>query len=96
MRQVVDMQQFAFDAAKGLSSDFQETADREERARVASAISNLAKGWVSLQDAKREILGRPKAGVRKYAVERKPRQQAGWNMDPVPIPEATPAEAPAG
>ena len=65
LRQVVDLQSFSFDAAKGLSADFQETSDKEERARVASAISNLAKAWVSLQDAKREILGRPKAGVLK-------------------------------
>ena len=32
---------------------------------MAGAISNLGKAWVSLQDSKREILGRPKAGVRK-------------------------------
>src|SRR5438552_16178532 len=73
LRQVVDLQHFSFQAAKGLSADFQDTRDREERARVASAISNLAKGWVWLQDAKREILGKPKAGVRKYAVEQKPK-----------------------
>ena len=73
-----------------------EELDREERARVASAISNLAKGWVSLQDAKREILGKPKAGVRKHAVERKSRRQADWAIDPMPIPEATPAETPVG
>ncbi len=73
LRQVVDLQYFSFEAAKGLSADFQETRDKEERARVASAISNLGKAWVSLQDAKREILGKPKAGVRKHAVERKPK-----------------------
>jgi hypothetical protein len=65
LRQVVDLQSFSFEAAKGLSADFQQTTDKEARARVASAISNLAKGWVSLQDAKREILGKPKAGVLK-------------------------------
>jgi len=78
LRQVVDFQTFSFDAAKGLSADFQETKDKEIRARVAAGISNLAKGWVSLQDAKREILGKPKAGVRKHAVERKPKRRPNW------------------
>ena len=49
----------------GLHGDFEGTNNRQERARVASAISNLGKAWVSLQGAKREILGRPKASVRK-------------------------------
>jgi hypothetical protein len=92
LRQVVDLQRFSFEAAKGLSDDFQETKDKEARARVASAISNLAKGWVSLQDAKREILGKPKAGVRKHAVEKKPKRREHWSM-PVPIEvEPEPAE----
>lgn len=85
LRQVVELQDIAFQAAKGLIADFQETSEKEERARVASAISNLAKGWVSLQDAKREILGKPKAGVRKHAVEKKPKPNPychGWEPTP--------------
>ena len=65
LRQVVDLQQITHKAAMGLNGDFEATSDRQERARVASAISNLGKSWVALQDAKREILGRPKAGVRR-------------------------------
>ncbi len=65
LRQVLDLQDIAHRAAKGLEEDFNRTESREERARVAGAISNLGKAWVSLQDSKREILGRPKAGVRK-------------------------------
>ena len=95
LRQVVDLQNFSYEAAKGLSADFQGTSDREERARVASAISNLAKGWVSLQDAKREILGKPKAGVRKHAVEKKPKRTPYWEM-PEPMFVETPGEAPTG
>jgi hypothetical protein len=76
LRQVVELQGIVFEAGKGLAADFQEMKEGEERARVASAIANLAKGWVSLQDSKREILGKPKAGVRKHAVERaKAKQQ---------------------
>jgi hypothetical protein len=65
LRQVVDLQQITHQAAMGLHGDFEGTNNRQERARVASAISNLGKAWVSLQGAKREILGRPKASVRK-------------------------------
>jgi hypothetical protein len=38
------------------------TTDREERARIAAGIANLGKSWSTLQDTKREILGRPRAG----------------------------------
>ena len=65
LRQVIDFQQIAHEAAQGLRADFTGTRDREERARVAGAIANLGKSWCSLQDAKREILGRPKAGSLK-------------------------------
>ena len=65
LKQVLDFQQIAHESAVGLRDDFRATTEREERARVASAIAKLGKAWVSLQDAKREILGRPKAGVLK-------------------------------
>jgi hypothetical protein len=77
LRQVTDFQQIVHDAASGLHRDFLGTTDKEERARAGSAISNLAKGWVSLQDAKREILGKPKAGVRKHAIERSMKTRVG-------------------
>ncbi len=95
LRQVVDLQDIAFQAAKGLIADFQETSEKEERARVASAISNLAKGWVSLQDAKREILGKPKAGVRKHAIEKK-QPKPYWLREPkfsLAEPEPKPIES---
>jgi hypothetical protein len=66
------LQGFSFEAAKGLSVDFQGTTNVELRARIAAGIANLSKGWTSLQDCKREILGKPRAGVRKYEVEKKP------------------------
>jgi hypothetical protein len=95
LRQVLDIQRIAHDAALGLHRDFLGTSDREERARVASAISNLGKAWCSLQDAKREILGRPKAGVLKPErpkEKRKPYRE----MMPHPIceePSAPPAQS---
>src|SRR5215471_9338529 len=81
LRQVIDIQRIAHDAALGLHGDFLGTSDREERARVASAISNLGKAWCSLQDAKREILGRPKAGVLKPERPKK-KQKPPWEMGP--------------
>jgi hypothetical protein len=87
-----------------LGEDFKASADREERARAASAISNLAKGWVSLQDAKREILGRPRAGVRRPQEEprrRRARFSPQWRepeplgvpAEPVPATDALPTAA---
>jgi len=90
LRQVLDFQNIAHEAAVGLRSDFLEATDREERARVASAISNLAKGWVSLQDSKREILGKPRAGVRKHAVER-PKPKPPRVIEPTIAHDAPPA-----
>ena len=65
MRQVLDIQALTHAAAMGLGEDFRGTDDKEERSRVALAIASLGKSWTTLQDSKREILGRPKAGVLK-------------------------------
>ena len=65
MSQVLDFQLITHEAAMGLGEDFRGTDDREERSRVALAIASLGKSWTTLQDSKREILGRPKAGVLK-------------------------------
>ena len=64
----------------GLRDDFLGTTDREQRARVGSSIANLGKCWATLQDSKREILGRPKAGVLKPErpkPKRKPERDVG-------------------
>ncbi len=65
MRQVLDIQALTHAAAMGLGEDFRGTSDKEGRSRVALAIASLGKSWTTLQDSKREILGRPKAGVLK-------------------------------
>lgn len=83
LRQVVDLQGFSYDAAKGLSADFQAETDKATRAKMASGIANLAKGWVSLQDAKREILGRPRAGDFKSERRRDERRRRGLQTEPV-------------
>ncbi len=92
LRQVLDFQEIAHETTLGLRDDFQGTTDREERARVASAIANLGKSWVSLQDAKREILGRPKAGVLKPE-RRKPKSKPYGKLGPL-FTESLEADAP--
>jgi hypothetical protein len=71
LRQVLDFQEGAHEMAMGLREDFKAASDGGERARVASALANIGKMWCSTQDSKREILGKPKAGVRKHEVEKK-------------------------
>jgi len=63
--QVLDFQEIMHEMALGWRSDLSGSSDREERARLAAALSNLGKSFGSLQAAKREILGKPKAGVLK-------------------------------
>src|SRR3974390_2048968 len=76
-RQVLDMQQAMYKTALLLEKDALECTDREERARVASALANLAKGWDSLENRKRIIRNRglPKSVEASNA---KPKRRA-WN-----------------
>src|SRR3974390_1244835 len=61
-RQVLDMQQAMYKTALLLEKDALECSDREERARVASALANLAKGWDALENRKRILRGKPLPG----------------------------------
>ncbi len=103
LRQVVGLQEIAYTAALGLGADFQATGQasttpvtREQRARAASAIANLAKAWTALQDSKREILGRPRMGVLKPRPEDK-RKRHYAEPEPVcclPVGDGEPANGP--
>ena len=82
MHQVLDFQLITHEAALGLAGDFRGTHDKEERARVALAIASLGKSWTTLQDSKREILGRPKAGILRPERKKSKRpRQAGRLVD---------------
>jgi hypothetical protein len=60
LRQVVDLQRATFEGALLAVQDARSCgADRQERARCASALANLGKSWNTLRDAKRAILGGP-------------------------------------
>lgn len=94
LRQVLDLQEITHEMAVGLRGDFNASSDREERARVAGAVANLSKALVSLQDSKREILGKPKAGVLKPEdpKSKRGRRPMVWEI-PEPIePEDVPCE----
>ena len=85
MRQVIDFQDIAHEVGLGLRDDFLGTTDREERARVGSSIANLGKCWATLKDSKREILGKPKAGVLKPERPKpKTRPRASGPIGPAP------------
>ena len=81
MHQVLDFQLITHEAAIGLREDFRETHDKDERSRVALAIASLGKSWTTLQDSKREILGRPKAGVLKPEHKRSKRARQSPIVD---------------
>ena len=87
----------AHEAALGLAGDFRETHDKEERARVALAIASLGKSWTTFQDSKREILGRPKAGVLKPEHKKAKRtRQSGRVVDVESVLKSPGREAAVG
>jgi len=92
IRQVLDLQEGAHEMAMGLRVNFKAASDSDERARVASAYANIGKMWCTAQDSKREILGKPKAGVLKQD-HQKTRRILCWEPQPWKPVEA-PREAP--
>jgi len=93
LRQVTDFQDIAHQLAQGLQKDFLASSNGDDRARVASAFANVGKTWVSLQDSKREILGKPKAGVLKPDRRERASGNRGYAMGALPVEEAPPAAA---
>lgn len=60
--QALDIQRITHQSALTLQSIFVQTEDSNLKSKLATVISALGKTWVALQDSKREILGKPKAG----------------------------------
>lgn len=83
LKQVIALQRAAYHFGLALAADSEKTESREERARVATAFGNVSKAWVSLQDAKRELRGKP----RLKAVEPPKRKPQRWPLVPVFTPE---------
>lgn len=61
--QVLDLQKAAFDVAMSLREDALNAAlSKEQRAKTATALSNMIKAWDSAEDRKRIIRGKPLPG----------------------------------
>lgn len=83
--QVLDIQQISQDVVRILRADVEKETDKKVRAQLASAIAQLGRSWCSLQDTKREILGKPRVGTGQTAM---PRNGKHKPLDVFTIPEA--------
>jgi hypothetical protein len=87
---VPDFREVTHEAAMLLRLDIQAATDKQERARVSSALAQVGRTWVSLQDAKREILGKPKLAPIKAEEKQKRRRKPTISPSPHPCPVQTP------
>ena len=62
IRQAVELQKFCFSCAELLEADLRASADKEERARIATALGGLGRNWTALQDSIRILKGDPLPG----------------------------------
>jgi hypothetical protein len=74
IRQAIDMQKHCVKAADLLATDIQATSDKEERARVATALGNVVRNWSALQESVRVLKGDPLPGSFKPEKPEKPRK----------------------
>jgi hypothetical protein len=79
IRQAIDMQKLCFAGAQLLDQDLRAATDKEERARVATALGNLVRNGSVLQESVRVLKGDPMPGKLKpepKLVRRFPRSAA--------------------
>lgn len=72
--QAADLQLALHSAGMALSQDVPLCTEREERARVASALASVAKGWQSMNDQLRIMNGTPMPGSLRPAQADKPKR----------------------
>src|SRR4051812_20063371 len=72
IRQAIDMQKLCFAGAQLLDGDMRATSDKEERARVATALGNLVRNWSVLQESVRVLKGDPMPGSLRPKEKLKP------------------------
>ena len=65
IRQAVEMQRLCFSNAQLLDQDIRASADKEQRARVATGLGHLVRAWKTLEDSKRVLKGDPMPGSLK-------------------------------
>lgn len=87
LAQALAIQESLYKATQLLSADLPSVPSGEERARIASAISNAAKAWQSTHAEELVIRGhgKPRPVTARNDPDAKPRRKA-------PITEAKPAE----
>jgi hypothetical protein len=84
LKQVIDLQNAAYDCAMRLREDaLRDGLDSERRAKTATALGNLIKAWDSAEDRKRIIRGKPLPGSLRPSTEKKRSSRAL----PAPTPE---------
>ena len=88
--QASDIQHALHKASKLLSGDIESCKEKEERARVASALASVAKGWQSMTDQLRILAGKPLPGSRRPPPDqpKKPKAQSSPRPAPMPAPES--------
>ena len=60
--EVIGMRMLCYKSAKLLGQDLETSSEIGDRARIASSIASLAKGWESMQDQLRILKGKPMPG----------------------------------
>jgi hypothetical protein len=96
IRQAVEMQKLLFSGAQLLNQDLLGTADKDERARVATALGGLCRNWTALQDSVRVLKGDPMPGSLKpeHPKPKRRRQWFGPLPDPIDYPPPSATSAP--
>jgi len=89
IRQAVDMQKLCYSGAQLLDQDLRGTEDKEERARVATALGNLLKTWTALQESVRILKGDPMPGSFRPKEKPKPTRRHWGPIAPTPWSEPT-------
>jgi hypothetical protein len=89
LRQVLQLQQAAYETILVLKGDVVRSEDSTLRARLGSAIAQLAKGWDTLENRKRILRGRPLPGSLKPENEKSKRRRYWKGLmcsEDIPVP----------
>ena len=86
-KQALELQAALHHASIALSKDVKDCKDKELRARIVSAMASAAKGWDSVSDRLRILIGKPSPGTLKpVSAPSKPRVKSAPKPAPLPDP----------
>jgi hypothetical protein len=92
-KQASDIQASLHCANKMLIQDMRECEDKQERARIASALASVAKGWDSISARILILKGKPGPGTMSPAERRASKEQRNPTAHLVPRPSASPPDS---